>query len=74
MPEVVKLYKNLRDLDLSHMLYKTKEGLQKEAFDYLGHYLSGKDEYTCVFAIYDEDTDEYFVIKGRFYSKYSIGG
>ena len=73
MPEIVKLYKNLRDLDLSHMLYKTKEGLQKEAFDYLGHYLSGNDEYTCVFAIYDEDSDDYFIIRGGYHSKYSVG-
>ena len=73
MTELVKLYKNLRDFQLNNILYKTKEGLQKEAFDYLGHYLSGNDEYTCVFAIYDEDTDEYFVIKGGFYSNYSIG-
>lgn len=40
MPELVKLYRNLRDLDLGHMFYKTKEGLQNEAFDYRGHYLS----------------------------------
>ena len=39
MSELVKLYKNLRDLDLGHMLYKTKEGLQKEAFDYCEYYL-----------------------------------
>ena len=31
MPELVKLYKNLRDFQLNNMLYKTKEGLQKEA-------------------------------------------
>ena len=36
MPELVKLYKNLRDLDLSHMLYKTVEGLQIGAFNYRG--------------------------------------
>ena len=30
MPELVKLYKNLRDFQLNNMLYKTKEGLQKE--------------------------------------------
>ena len=72
MPELVRLYKNLRDLDLGHMLYKTKEGLQNEAFDYREYYLSDH-EYECVFAIYDEDTDEYFVIRGGFYSKYSIG-
>ena len=72
MPEVVKLYKNLRDFQLGNMLYKTKEGLQKEAFDYCEFYLSDY-EYETVFAIYDEDTDEYFVIRGGFYSKYSIG-
>ena len=72
MPEIVKLYKNLRDLDLYHMIYKTKEGLQNEAFDYRECYLSDY-EYETVFAIYDEDTDEYFVIRGGFYSKYSIG-
>ena len=72
MTELVKLYKNLRDLDLCHMLYKTKEGLQKEAFDYCEYYLSDH-EYECVFAIYDEDIDEYFVIRGGFYSNYSIG-
>ena len=72
MPELVKLYKNLRDLDLGHMLYKTKEGLQNEAFDYRECYLSDH-EYETVFAIYDEDTDEYFIIRGGFYSKYSIG-
>ena len=72
MSELVKLYKNLRDLDLGHMLYKTKEGLQKEAFDYRGCYISDY-EYETVFAIYDEDVDEYFVIRGGFYSKYSIG-
>ena len=72
MPELVKLYKNLRDIDLGHMLYKTKEGLQKEAFDYCEFYLSDY-EYECVFVIYDEDTDEYFVVRGGFYSNYSIG-
>ena len=72
MPEIVKLYKNLRDLDLSHMLYKTKEGLQKEAFDYRGKNIYN-DEIETFFAIYDGDTDEYFVIKGGFYSRYSIG-
>ena len=72
MPELVKLYKNLRDLDLGHMLYKTKEGLQNEAFDYRECYLLDH-EYETVFAIYDEDIDEYFVIRGGFYSKYSIG-
>lgn len=72
MPELVKLYKNLRDLDLGHMLYKAKEGLQNEAFDYRECYLSDH-EYETVFAIYDEDVHEYFVIRGGFYSKYSIG-
>lgn len=72
MPELVKLYKNLRDLDLSHMLYKTKEGLQKEAFDYHDSYLS-EHEYECVFAIYNEDTDDYFIIRGGYHSKHSIG-
>ena len=72
MPELVKLYKNLRDLDLKHMLYKTVEGLQKEAFDYCEFYLSDY-EYECVFAIYNKGKDEYFVINGGFYSKYSIG-
>ena len=72
MLEIVKLYKNLRDLDLGHMLYKTKEGLQKEAFDYCEYYLSDH-EYETTFAIYDEDMGEYFVIRGGFYSKYSIG-
>ena len=72
MPELVKIYKNLRDLGLEHMLYKTKEGLQNEAFDYCEYYISDH-EYETVFAIYDEDVDEYFVIRGGFYSKYSIG-
>ena len=72
MSELVKLYKNLRDLDLSHMLYKTKEGLQNEAFDYRECYLPDH-EYETVFAIYDEDADEYFVVRGRFYSEHSIG-
>ena len=72
MSELVKLYKNLRDLDLGHMIYKTKEGLQKEAFDYCEFYLSDH-EYECVFAIYDEDTDDYFIIRGGYHSKYSIG-
>ena len=72
MPELVKLYKNLRDLDLSHMLYKTKDGLQKEAFDYREYYLLDH-EYECVFAIYNEDTDDYFIICGGYHSKYSIG-
>ena len=72
MPEIVKLYKNLRDLDLGHMIYKTKEGLQNEAFDYCEFYLSDY-EYETVFAIYDEDVDEYFIIRGGYHSKYSIG-
>ena len=72
MPELVKLYQNQRDHGLSHMLYKTKEGLQNEAFDYHDSYLS-EHEYETVFAIYDEDTDEYFVIRGGYHSKYSIG-
>ena len=72
MPELVRLYKNLRDLDLSHMLYKTKEGLQKESFDYRDSYLS-EHEYDIVFAIYDEDTDDYYVIRGGYHSKHSIG-
>ena len=72
MTEIVKLYKNLRDLDLGHMIYKTKEGLQKEAFDYCEFYLSDH-EYETVFAIYDEDIDEYFIIRGGYHSKYSIG-
>ena len=72
MSELVKLYKNLRDLDLGHMFYETKGELQKEAFDYRGHYLS-ENEYGADFAIYDEDTDDYFVIRGGYHSKYSIG-
>ena len=72
MPELVKLYKNLRDFQLNNMLYKTKEGLQNEAFDYRECYLSDH-EYEAVFAIYDEYTDDYFIIRGGFYSKYSIG-
>ena len=72
MPELVKLYRNLRDLDLSHMLYKTKEGLQKESFDYRDSYLSDH-EYDIVFAIYNEDIDDYFVIRGGYHSNYSIG-
>lgn len=68
MPELVKLYKNLRDLDLKHMLYKTKEGLQKEAFDYRGCYLSDY-EYEIVFAIYDEAPDDYFVIRGGYHKQ-----
>ena len=72
MPELVKLYRNLRDFQLNNILYKTKEGLQKEAFDYRDSYLSDH-EYDIVFAIYNEDTDEYFVILGGYHSKYSIG-
>ena len=72
IPEIVNLYQNQRDHGLSHMLYKTKEGLQKEAFDYCGYYISDC-EYETVFAIYNEDTDEYFVILGGYHSKYSIG-
>ena len=72
MPELVMLYKNLRDKELQHMLYKTKDGLQNEAFDYCEFYLSDH-EYETIFAIYDKDIDEYFVIRGGFYSKYSIG-
>ena len=72
MTELVKLYKNLRDLDLCHMIYKTKEGLQKEAFDYCEFYLSDH-EYETVFAIYDEDSDDYFIIRGGYHSKYSVG-
>ena len=72
MPELVKLYKNLRDLDLGHMLYKTKEGIQNEAFDYRECYLSDH-EYEYVFAIYDEDSDDYFIIRGGYHSKYSVG-
>ena len=72
MPELVKFYRNLRDKELQHMLYKTKEGLQKEAFDYRGYYISDC-EYETVFAIYNEDTDEYFIIRGGYHSKYSIG-
>ena len=72
MTEIVKLYKNLRDSGLSHMLYKTKDGLQKEAFDYRGKNIHN-DEIETFFAIYDEDKDEYFVINGGFYSQYSIG-
>lgn len=47
MPELVKLYKNLRDFQLSNMLYKTKEGLQKEAFDCRDCFLLDR-EYECV--------------------------
>ena len=72
MPELVKLYKNLRDFQLNNILYKTKEGLQEEAFDYRDSYLS-EHEYDAVFAIYDEDIDDYFIIRGGYYSKYSIG-
>ena len=72
MPELVKIYKNLRDFQLGNMIYKTKEGLQNEAFDCRGCYLSDY-EYETVFAIYDEDVDEYFVIRGGYHSKYSIG-
>ena len=72
MPELVKLYKNLRDLDLKHILYKTVEGLQIGAFNYRGRNVD-LDEIETFFAIYDEDTDEYFVIRGGFYSQYSIG-
>ena len=50
------------------MFYKTKEGLQNEAFDYRGHYLS-ENEYGAVFAIYNEDTDDYFVIRGGYHNK-----
>ena len=72
MLELVKLYKNLRDKELQHMLYKTKEGLQKEAFDCRDSYLS-EHEYDAVFAIYNEDTDDYFIIRGGYHSKHSIG-
>ena len=72
MPKLVKLYKNLRDKELQHMLYKTKEGIQKEAFDYRDSYLSDH-EYDAVSAIYDEDIDDYFIIRGGYHSKYSIG-
>lgn len=72
MPELVKLYKNLRDFQLNNMLYKTKEGLQKEAFDCCDCFLLDS-EYECVFAIYNSDTDEYFIIRGGYHSKYSIG-
>ena len=72
MPEIVKFYKNLRDSGLSHMLYKTKEGLQKEAFGYQYKNIDN-DEIETVFAIYDEDKDEYFVIRGGYHSRYSIG-
>ena len=54
------------------MIYKTKEGLQNEAFDYRGCYLSDY-EYEYVFAIYDEDSDDYFIIRGGYHCKYSIG-
>ena len=72
MTELVKLYKNLRDFQLNNILYKTKEGLQEDAFDSRGNYLSDY-EYECVFAIYNEDTDDYFIIRGGYHSKYSIG-
>ena len=72
MPESVKLYKNLKDKELQHMLYKTKEGLQNEAFDCCTSYLS-EHEYDAVFAIYNEDTDDYFIIRGGYHSKHSIG-
>ena len=36
MPELVKLYKNLHDKELQHMLYKTKEGLQKKLLILVG--------------------------------------
>lgn len=72
MSELVKLYKNLRDFQLSNMLYKTKEGLQKEAFDCRDSYLLDS-EYECVFAIYNEDTDDYFIVRGGYHSKYSVG-
>ena len=72
MPELVKLYKNLRDFQLNNILYKTKEGLQEDAFDSRGYYLS-EHEYDIVFAIYDEGTDDYFIIRGGYHSKHSIG-
>ena len=72
MTEIVKLYKNLRDSGLSHMLYKTKDGLQKEAFDYRGKNIYN-DDIEHFFAIYSEDRDEYFVIRGGYHSRYSIG-
>lgn len=72
MPELVKLYKNLHDKELQHMLYKTKEGLQKEAFDCRDCFLLD-GEYECVLAIYNEDTDDYFIIRGGYHSKHSIG-
>ncbi|UNY40474.1 hypothetical protein KLEP7_gp69 [Pseudaeromonas phage vB_PpeM_ KLEP7] len=73
MPELVKLYKNLRDFQLGNMLYKTKEGLQKDAFDCRDSFLLDR-EYEYVFAIYDEDSDDYFIIRGGHHSKYGIGG
>ena len=72
MTELVKLYKNLRDFQLNNILYKTKEGFQKEAFDYRDSYLS-EHEYDAVFAIYDEDIGDYFIIRGGYHSKHSIG-
>ena len=75
MPELVKLYRNLRDSALNHMLYKSIEGLQKEAFEeeFYGckQYLL-EDEYEVVFAFYDKDKDDYFIIRGSYYNRSSI--
>ena len=70
MAELVKLYKNLRDFELNHMLYKTKEGLRKEAFDYADEFLRDH-QIASLFAI--KDGEDYFVIKGSLWSKSSIG-
>ena len=70
MPELVKLYKNLRDLELNHMLYKTKEGLQKEAFDCADEFLRDH-QIDSLFAI--KDSEDYFVIKGSLWTNSSIG-
>ena len=66
MPEIVKLYRNLRDKELQHMLYKTKTGLLSESFGLLD-----AEDVEIIFAI--KNGDDYFVIRGGYHSKYSIG-
>ena len=66
MPELVKLYKNLQDKGLQHMLYKTKTGLLSESFGLLD-----AEDVEIVFAI--KNGEDYFVIRGGYYSEHSIG-
>lgn len=72
MPELklIKLYRNTRDFEVQHMLYKTLEGLQAEAFDLSYSYLS---DHEIEYKIAIEDNDEYFVINGGYYHRSSVG-